>query len=85
MNFAKSLLLAVLGASSVSTLQAADFIYEPAARKFAHLPDGVAYPEGITVDPTSGDVFVGTADFTFATGQPNRVLRFDKNGTFKAM
>jgi hypothetical protein len=64
---------------------AADFINDPAAGRFAHLPDGVAYPEGITVDPASGDVFVSTADFTFATGQPNRVLRFDKNGVLKAM
>jgi hypothetical protein len=64
---------------------AADFIFEPAARKFAHLPDGAAFPEGVAIDPGSGDVFVSTADFTFSTGQPNRVLRFDKNGNFLAM
>jgi len=80
----RSLFIAAASLLSL-TANATDFIYEPAAQKFAHLPDGVAYPEGIAVDPASGDVFVSTADFTFATGQPNRVLRFDKNGVFKAM
>jgi len=85
MDFARSLLATVLCSAAMNGAAAADFTFEPAARKFAHLPAGVAYPEGIAVDPASGDVFVSTADFTFSTGQPNRLLRFDKNGNFEAM
>ena len=86
--FKRALFLSVCAVAAccyMLSARAADFIFEPTARKFAHLPDGAAFPEGVAIDPVSGDVFVSTADFTFSTGQPNRVLRFDKNGNLEAM
>ena len=51
------------------------------AELFATLPDGVRFPEGITANPASGDIFVGTFD----AGSPNnRLLRFDRHGRLEA-
>jgi DNA-binding beta-propeller fold protein YncE len=48
---------------------------------FATLPDGVRFPEGITANPRSGDIFVGTFD----VGSPNnKLLRFDRGGRLEA-
>ena len=47
-----------------------------AAKVFVSLPDGVMFPEGLTVNPDSGDSYVGTFDF----GGNNKLLRFSKNG-----
>jgi sugar lactone lactonase YvrE len=48
---------------------------------FATLPDGVRFPEGITANPASGDIFVGTFD----VGSPNnQLLRFDRQGRLEA-
>jgi sugar lactone lactonase YvrE len=49
--------------------------------QFAVLPDGLRYPEGITVNPDTGDVFVGTFDFG---PNPNALLRYDKEGHLSA-
>lgn len=54
-----------------------------AAHRFATLPDGVRFPEGITADPKSGDVFVATFDAP-PNNQPNKLLRFDRNGRLEA-
>jgi DNA-binding beta-propeller fold protein YncE len=54
-----------------------------AANRFATLPVGVRFPEGITADPKSGDVFVGTFDAP-PNNQPNKLLRFDRNGRLEA-
>jgi DNA-binding beta-propeller fold protein YncE len=57
-------------------------IVEPnAAHRFATLPDGVAFPEGITANPANGDIYVST--FNFAGD--NFVIRFRKNGRLVAM
>ena len=51
------------------------------AELFATLPDGVRFPEGITANPASGDIFVGTFD----VGTPNnQLLRFDRQGRLEA-
>jgi hypothetical protein len=34
-----------------------------AAKVFASLPDGVAFPEGITANPKSGEIYVSTFNF----------------------
>jgi DNA-binding beta-propeller fold protein YncE len=48
---------------------------------FATLPDGVRFPEGITANPSNGDVFVATFD----PGTPNnKLLRFDRRGRLEA-
>ena len=49
-----------------------------AAQQFATLPEGVRYPEGITANPATGEVIVGTFDFDPA--HPNKLLRFARNG-----
>lgn len=53
-----------------------------AAHPFAVLPDGVRYPEGITANPATGDIFVATFDFGPGV---NKLMRFAKNGKLAAM
>lgn len=48
-----------------------------AAETFIVLPDGVRFPEGITANPSNGDLYVATFDFG---PNHNKLLRFDKNG-----
>ena len=55
------------------------------AELFATLPDGVRFPEGITANPASGDIFVGTFDAPSATNTPdNKLLRFNRHGKLEA-
>ncbi len=49
---------------------------------FATLPDGVRFPEGITANPATGDIFVGTFDFG---PNANKLVRFDRNGHVSAV
>ncbi len=49
---------------------------------FATLPEDVRFPEGIAVDPASGDVFVGTFDFGPET---NKLVRIGRNGQIEAI
>ena len=44
--------------------------------RFAVLPDGVRFPEGIAANPANGDIFVATFDF----GNPNKLLRYNRHG-----
>lgn len=48
-----------------------------AAVRFAALPEGVHFPEGITVNPYNGDIYVSTFDFG---GNNNQLLRYNKVG-----
>lgn len=54
-----------------------------AAQRFATLPDGVRFPEGITANPANGDIFVGTFDAP-PNNSPNKLLRFDRRGKLEA-
>src|SRR6266508_3660560 len=45
--------------------------------QFAVLPDGVRYPEGITANPATDEIYVSTFDFG---PKPNKLVRFGKNG-----
>jgi sugar lactone lactonase YvrE len=45
--------------------------------RFATLPDGVRFPEGITANPATHDIYVSTLDFG---PNANKVLRFNRNG-----
>jgi len=47
-----------------------------AVRRFATLPDGVRFPEGITANPTNGDIYVATFD----GGNQNKLLRYNRHG-----
>lgn len=51
-----------------------------AALPFAKLPEGVSFPEGITANPYTGEIIVGTFDF----GGNNHLLRFRSNGQLVA-
>ena len=55
-------------------------INKNAAHKFAALPEGVGFPEGITADPDSGDIYVSTFNF----GGNNKLLHFSKHGKLLA-
>jgi DNA-binding beta-propeller fold protein YncE len=52
-----------------------------AAERFIVLPDGVRFPEGITADPKSEEIYVATFDFG---PNSNKLLRFKKNGQLVA-
>jgi len=54
-----------------------------AVKHFATLPNGVRFPEGITADPDSGEVYVGTFD-AGPTARPNKLLRFGRHGQLLA-
>ena len=49
---------------------------------FATLPAGTAHPEGITIDPQKGDVYVSDFDVSAGSGQVGNVVVFDKKGRF---
>ena len=51
------------------------------AHLFATLPNGVRFPEGITANPASRDIFVSTFDFG---PNRNKLLRFTRNGQLAA-
>lgn len=48
-----------------------------AAENFATMPDGVRFPEGITANLDTGDIYVGTFDFG---PNDNQLVRFDADG-----
>jgi DNA-binding beta-propeller fold protein YncE len=50
-------------------------------RAFATLPDGVRFPEGITANPATGEIYVGTFDFG---PNANKLLRFNRQGQLVA-
>jgi DNA-binding beta-propeller fold protein YncE len=52
-----------------------------AAERFATLPDGVRFPEGITANPKTEEIYVGTFDFG---PNSNALLRFNKYGQLVA-
>jgi DNA-binding beta-propeller fold protein YncE len=84
----KKLLFAGLAAgamtAAVDVALAADklVINRNAPNEFATLPEGVRYPEGITANPATGDIFVATFDFG---PNLNKLLRFAKNGHLSAV
>jgi DNA-binding beta-propeller fold protein YncE len=84
----KKLLFAGLAAgamtAAVDVALAADklVINRNAPSEFATLPEGVRYPEGITANPATGDIFVATFDFG---PNLNKLLRFAKNGHLSAV
>jgi DNA-binding beta-propeller fold protein YncE len=52
-----------------------------AAKRFAVLPDGVRFPEGIAANPKTEEIYVGTFDFG---PNSNKLLRFSKEGQLVA-
>ena len=58
------------------------FLAFQGVQEFAVLPDGVRFPEGITANPSTGDIYVGT--FDSSAGANNQLLRFGRNGRLVA-
>ena len=52
-----------------------------AAERFVTLPEGARFPEGITANPKTEEIYVATFDFG---PNPNKLLRFKKNGELVA-
>jgi len=79
-----SALVLALGAIVAGGARAGDgVIVKPnAAHRFATLPAGVAFPEGIAVNPRNGDIYVST--FNPNPGANNTLLRFNKTGKLLA-
>ena len=65
-------------AVNAATADAQFLVGREAATRFATLPEIADFPEGITVNPANGDIYVGTFDF----GGDNFLVRFDKTGQF---
>lgn len=81
----------IVALAAVSTLLAAGAVYasdgvtdDAEVSTFATLPDGVRYPEGITANPATGNIYVGTFDAR-TTGANNKLLRFGADGNLIAM
>jgi hypothetical protein len=55
-----------------------------AAERFATLPPEADFPEGLTADPATGDLFVGTFDVKPDGSGSNFILRFDRRGKLRA-
>jgi DNA-binding beta-propeller fold protein YncE len=71
----------VVGLADVALAHDTDRVIDrDGVKHFATLPSGVRFPEGITADPDSGEVYVGTFDFT----SPNKLLRFGRHGQLLA-
>lgn len=52
-----------------------------AAKEFIKLPEGVRFPEGLTVNPHTGEIYAGTFDFA----GNNKLLRYSGNGKLLAL
>jgi sugar lactone lactonase YvrE len=52
-----------------------------AAKVFAVMPEGIPFPEGITINPDNGDVIVST----FSFNPPHWLVRFSKKGKLIAV
>ena len=77
-------LAVVAMAIGIDGAQAADQLVldRNSAIQFATLPDGVRFPEGITANPATGDIFVATFDFG---PNANKLMRFSSNGHLSAI
>jgi hypothetical protein len=70
-----------LSATFVPRSAEAQAVVSDNVRTFAVLPDGVRYPEGITSNPSNGDLYIGTFDFG---PNANALLRYDVRGRLLA-
>ena len=79
---ALALLCGISVITSCATAEPYSVAYHPyVAKTFALLPEAVRYPEGIAVDPETGDIFVSTFDFG---PNANQLLRYSKRGALEA-
>lgn len=75
-------LVSLVIASHSEARASEEIIVKPeAAERFATLPDGVRFPEGITANPKTEEIYVATFDFG---PNSNKLLRFNKQGQLVA-
>lgn len=65
-------------AVNAATADAQFLVDREAAKRFATMTEDANFPEGITVNPANGDIYVSTFHF----GGDNFLVRFDKSGRF---
>lgn len=70
--------LACLLAGALASIPA---VADVTVERFATLPDGVRFPEGLAASP-AGDIYVGTFDFG---PNANKVVRFNPDGSLSAV
>lgn len=68
---------AVMACPSVSRAGERGALEFAGVEQFGALPEGVRYPEGITANPATGEIYVSTFDFG---PNANKLVRFGKNG-----
>jgi len=68
---------AALGGSVCRGDDGGGFFGGAGVEEFATLPDGVRFPEGLTADPATGEIYVGTFD---SGPNSNKLLRFSRSG-----
>lgn len=76
----KSFLILILALAvslgNIATTNAQGFTVDrQAAKRFATMPDGAPFPEGITANPANGDIYVSAF-----YGTDSKIVRFDKTG-----
>jgi sugar lactone lactonase YvrE len=71
-------LFASIGISVGSAVADDQVVIQRHVDTFAVLPDGVRFPEGITANPSNGDIYVAT--FDAPPGNTNKLLRYDSHG-----
>jgi len=75
-------LVSLIVASHSKVLASEDIIVQrEAAERFTTLPDGVRFPEGITANPWTGEIYVATFDLG---PNSNKLLRFNQYGQLVA-
>ncbi len=85
-NLVVCILLSIIAANTVWA--ASKVVVKPyAAQTFVKLPETLSYPEGITLNPETGDLYVGTFNVpnpVFNLSPVNAVLRYSEDGTLLA-
>lgn len=75
----KPLLIGLAAGFATAALSEESVVVQPhAAKQFARLPSDLAFPEGITANPETGEIFVGTF------GARNALLRYSRSGRLEA-
>lgn len=82
MKHALSAFLVVLGlATTAASSAAAQGPERIAVERFAELPPGVRQPEGLTANPATGEIIVGTFDARMPeSARNNQLLRYSSEG-----
>ena len=76
---ALTICMGIAGATGIASADNESHGRRDDVERFATLPDGVRFPEGITANPANGDIYVGTFDAP-PNNRPNKLLRYNRHG-----